>query len=265
LGSGVTVFEKGHGPGVVLVHGALGDCRQWEPISEHLAGRYRVLSVSRRHHWPSPPPPPDVTYSYESHCNDLLAYLRSLDDPVHLVGHSYGAGVVILAAMGEPKRVRSLAVIEPAFGSVVTETASEFALEVASRNAMVAEVRALVSAGRDERGAETLIDWVQGGTGGFGRLSAAVREGLLLNARTVGPTFATAAPTVTCDLLQQLRMPTLVMNGADTRLWYRRVGEAVAACIPGAETAVIPAAGHMAIVENPEETAALLLAFLTRH
>ena len=48
-----------------------------------------------------------------------------------------------------------------------------------------------------------------------------------------------------------LHVPTLVLNGERTRMWYRLIGQAMAACVPGACAATIEAAGHMAIVGNP--------------
>jgi pimeloyl-ACP methyl ester carboxylesterase len=265
LDSDVAVVEKGHGPPVVLVHGALGDHRQWHAISEQLAPQHRVLAVSRRYHWPNPPPSQHALYSYESHRDDLLDLLRSFTDPVHLVGHSYGAGVTLLAALAEPARVRSLALLEPALASVVSGAAPGFEPEVVSRATMVAAIQAFVRARQDERASEALVDWLQGGEGGFNRLPEPVKQRLLANAATIGPTFVSPAPNVTCDQLRHLLVPTLVASGALTRLWFRRVSEAMVACIPGAQAAEIPGCRHMVIVENPEATAALLLPFLLRH
>src|SRR5579859_2002404 len=40
--SGMTAIAQGHGPEVVLVHGSLGDYRQWTPICDRLKKSYRV-------------------------------------------------------------------------------------------------------------------------------------------------------------------------------------------------------------------------------
>src|SRR5215212_2074222 len=73
------------GPDVVLVHGALGDYRQWEPISTALPRSYRVIAVSRRFHWPNPPPAGDVPYTFDAQSADLDALLQSLTRPAHVV------------------------------------------------------------------------------------------------------------------------------------------------------------------------------------
>ena len=103
------------------------------------------------------------------------------------------------------------------------------------------------------------------GAGGFSQLPQTVRDGLLANAKTIGPNIAAPAPTVTCDELHVLHVPTLVLNGERTRMWYRLIGQAVAACVPGGRAATIEAAGHMAIVENPIQTATLLMQFIAEN
>ena len=49
---GLSAWRTGSGPDVVLVHGSVGDYRQWEPIAGELRGEYRVTALSRRFHWP---------------------------------------------------------------------------------------------------------------------------------------------------------------------------------------------------------------------
>jgi pimeloyl-ACP methyl ester carboxylesterase len=262
---GLTITVRGHGPDVVLIHGALGDYRQWEPIGDILSSRYRVIAVSRRFHWPNPPPTAPVLYSFEEQSEDLNELLDSLHRPVHLVGHSYGAGVALLTGLHHPELVRSLTLIEPPFGSLVPPSAPGFAAELASRDSMVAALRVQVQAGSVERAAEGLIDWVEGEPGGFRRMPQETQNELLTNAATAGPTYAVPAPRVTCEQLRSLRFPVLVLRGEQTRPWYRLIAEATANCIGGAETAIIPAARHLTIVENPSGTASLVLTFIGRH
>jgi pimeloyl-ACP methyl ester carboxylesterase len=255
---------RGRGPDVVLVHGALGDYRQWEPIGRELSRGFRIIAVSRRFHWPNPRPAASVDYTFEAQSADLDALLQSLGGAVHLVGHSYGAGVALLTALRHPERVRSLILFEPPFGSLVAPSVPEFASELASRDAVVAAIRTSVQAGADDQAAEALIDWVQGGPGGFRRLPPTTQDEIRTNAATVGPTYAAPAPLVTCEQLRALRLPVLIVRGEQTRPWYRLIAEAAAGCIPGAESAVIPAGRHLAIVEDPGGCAGILSRFIAR-
>ena len=255
-------LSQGSGPDVLLVHGALGDQRQWQPVAAALAPRFRTHAVSRRYHWPGPMPAASERYTYELHRDDVLALMERQAGPVHLVGHSYGAGVVLLAALQAPERVRSLTLIEPAFGSLLPEAGVGLAEEKATRVAALGRVRELVGAGKHPEAAEAFIDWVQGGEGGFARLPENVRQWLLDNARTLGPTIAGSQPDVSPASLRALRMPSLVVVGEQTRGFYRLIGQVAAAGIPGGRLAKLPGCSHMTIVEDPAAMAAILAEFL---
>ena len=62
--------------------------------------------------------------------------------------------------------------------------------------------------------------------------------------------------------LAAVRVPTLVGVGEDDKPDFRAIAERLAAEIPGAELAVIPGAGHLPSMEQPEATAALVRHFL---
>jgi pimeloyl-ACP methyl ester carboxylesterase len=189
--SGLALEARGHGADVVLVHGALGDFRQWKPITDSLSRGFHVVALSRRFHWPNLNARDETEYTFGAHSGDLTAFLRTLGRAAHLVGHSWGAGVTLLTAIECHELVRSLTLIEPPFASVVAAGTPQFASERASRAALVATIAERVGAGALEDASEALIDWVQGDAGGFRRLTREVQDGLHANAPTIGPTFAT--------------------------------------------------------------------------
>ena len=63
--------------------------------------------------------------------------------------------------------------------------------------------------------------------------------------------------------LRQIQTPTLVAVGEHDKPDFRAIAERLARELPNAELAVIPGAGHLPPLERPEETAALVRAFLT--
>jgi pimeloyl-ACP methyl ester carboxylesterase len=248
----------------VLVHGSVGDYRQWDPIAGQLRGEYRLTAVSRRFHWPQASAPTAGAYTYEAHRDDLIRYLRMRAAPVHLVGHSYGAGVVLLAALAEPALLRSVVLIEPAFNSLLPDDAAGLDEELASRDAMAASVRSLAASGQHDAATRRLIDWVQGGPGTFALLPGWVQAAMRDNAITAGATLAHRAPEVTCAELRQCHVPALVVTGEVTRPYYRLIASRAAACLAEAASASLTGAAHMTIVERPLEAAIVLSGFLAR-
>lgn len=247
------------------MHGVLGDYRIWEGVTRELGARYRLTAISRRYHWPRLGTPATGEYTYERQAEDLATVLLQHDGRVHLVGHSYGAGVALLTALRHPERIRSLVLIEPPFGSVVPMSENRFKPELASRDSLVRVIRSDAAAGAHRRAAEALFDWVQGGVGGFRALPQRTRDQILENASTIGPTFATASTRVTCDDLRALDVPVLVVTGQTTRPWYELIAFHTSACVPLAERATVPRASHMVIVERPAATAAVLARFFDAH
>src|SRR5437762_12901648 len=98
-------------PRVVLVHGSVVNAAVTWAAQETLADRFELVVPNRRGF----PPGPDVE---RVDFADEAAWLEQFLEPgTHLVGHSYGGVVCLLAAARHPELLRSLTVIEPpAFG-----------------------------------------------------------------------------------------------------------------------------------------------------
>ena len=62
-----------------------------------------------------------------------------------------------------------------------------------------------------------------------------------------------SADTDTTDLLPNIGVPTLVLWGEDDRRSPIKVAEQLYDAIPGAKLGIIPNAGHVCNMEQPEE------------
>jgi len=101
------VTRWGNGEPAVLVHGSFGWGEETWREQRPLADAYELRLVDRRGFGATPP---DGRVDFDRDANDVAALLP---DRAHLVGHSYGGVVCLLAAARTPGALRSLTVIEP--------------------------------------------------------------------------------------------------------------------------------------------------------
>ncbi len=95
------------GPRIVFVHGSVMGGRPTWSRQRALGDRFRVEILER----PGFPPNPPVDHvDFEE---DAVLVAEALAGGAHLVGHSYGGVIALLAAAAVPQSVRSLTVIEP--------------------------------------------------------------------------------------------------------------------------------------------------------
>jgi 2-hydroxymuconate-semialdehyde hydrolase len=111
-GRRVNVVDAGSGPPIVLVHGQPGSAYDWRPLPARLARTHRVIRYDRIGYGHSDRRAADEEFSIEANALELLAVLDALGiKTATLVGWSYGGGVVVQAALLEPRRIRRLVLI----------------------------------------------------------------------------------------------------------------------------------------------------------
>jgi pimeloyl-ACP methyl ester carboxylesterase len=214
-------------PRLLLVHGSVANADLTWSAQKALAPRFEIVAPNRRGF----PPGPDVAHvDFE----DEAAWLEQFLEPAartHLVGHSYGGVIALLAAARYPDRVRSLTVVEPpAFGVARgIPAADEFTARVAEHWA---------NGPRDPaeflRGFLALV--------GSSTPPGSFTPELLQGARTLQVERPPTEAVIPFDVLAPAPFPKLVVSGGHSPAF-----EAVCTVLAerlGAERAVLPGAGH---------------------
>lgn len=245
--------EKGSGPTVVLVHGAMCDYRCWGTLAQALSGKYRVVAVSLRHFYPEPWDGSGNTYSPTQHARDLAAFAQKMSPPVSIVAHSYGGSVALEMARERPELVRKLVVAEGATDGLLPPPTAQF-LEGRKKFADAAENLLKGKGPREamEFGVDTLY-----GKGTFSRYPPLIQTVHLDNAWTLVAGAKAPIPKLgTCADFGSLNMPVLLATGENTSPRYKQLVPLQQKCLPSAKTVVIPKVGH-ALIGRPEFVAAV--------
>jgi pimeloyl-ACP methyl ester carboxylesterase len=236
------VDDSGTGTPVILLHSSGLSGRQWRRLAAALAGRgLRALAVDLTGHgssaaWPEPTP-----FSFTSDV-EAIAALLDTHGPAHVVGHSYGAFVGLLAGLATPRSIRSMVLFDPvAFGALDPVVDAD-----ASAGLSRVDVPWGSSAAEHERWLTTFVDY-WGGDGAWG----ALREEARAEFRRVGWVVSEGVRTLQKDrtpasAYRAVRFPVRLLTGEMSPLAARRVAQRLGESIPGASVVTIAGAGHMA-------------------
>ncbi len=109
--------ERRGAPGVALVHGLASSSRIFHALARDLAPRFHVVAYDQRGHGRSDKP--GSGYGFDQTTADLGRVLAAtgLARPV-VVGHSFGANVVLEFAVEAPERVAGIVLVDGGFGSM---------------------------------------------------------------------------------------------------------------------------------------------------
>lgn len=104
--------RSGAGETVVLIHGFGASTYAWRDVQPLLAAHYDVLAVDLSGFGYTERPVLSGRYSVGAQRDLVFGVMDALSiDRAHMVGHSYGGGVVLSAALARPDRVRSIVLV----------------------------------------------------------------------------------------------------------------------------------------------------------
>lgn len=277
-GTSLEYAEYGAGQPLVLVHGSASDYRTWYKQQEEFANRYRVITYSRRYHWPNEPIPEDADYSMREQVADLKAFIQELRvGPAHLIGHSYGAFLCLLLAIEEPELVRTLILAEP---PVITLFVSNTPKPLELLKLLVTRPRtaiAIIKFGAkgmgpatetaksgDAKKAMRLFGRTILGQQFYNQLSERRLEQVDANsikAEFLGSGFA----PLDAEQVRNVRVPSLLITGRHSHGLFHRLADRLEELLPHNQRIVIEEASHIMHEDNALVYNQAVGSFLEKH
>lgn len=249
---------------VVFLHGAPTSAYLWRDVMRALHEERDCLALDWRGFGHSAKPR-EGDYTHAARAAQLRATLDALGIPrAVLVGHELGGSAALLFAAQEPARVAALALVDttlyrrdlrpplPALTQMVP-VVRDLARPFLHRGAFELFFRQGLA--RPERMPRDVLDhhW---------RL--AMRDGGKRSVLAAWAQLAQGMPALEAlrAKLGELKMPMLLLHGAEDRWVPVSHAERLAKAMPGARLQVMEGVGHFAMEDAPEEVADLLASFL---
>ncbi|MEP0912580.1 alpha/beta hydrolase [Leptolyngbya sp. GB1-A1] len=235
----VSYDKSGSGPPLILVHGSFSDHNtNWEFVKPQFEKQFTVYAIARRGRGET-----DATegHSLIDESLDVVTLIQAIDEPVFLLGHSYGAQVALAAANKVPNHVLKLVLYEAPYPQSIRKEA-------------LMQLEALAQADHWEDFAITFFRDV---------LFVPIEELDELRATELwSPIIADAKATLgdlrtlvrynfKADRFRDLPIPVLLQIGSESpRDLY--VTNAIAAVLPDARIEELPGQAHEGMTTAPE-------------
>lgn len=252
-GAELAVEVRGDGAPCVLVHGFPLDRTMWRHQLTALSPWKRIAPDLRGFGGSTAPAD---GYSMARYADDLVAILDALHlEQAVFCGLSMGGYILFELLRRHPQRVRALVLAD-------TRAEGDSADGKRGRNELAAVAEREGAAGVAARMLPKLLSAAT-----VEAQPEVVRqvEAMILRTPVAGIVGALEAMRERPDsrpLLPEIRVPTLVLVGAADELTPPAAAHALADGIPGARYAELPAAGHLAPLEQPLVASRVMLDFL---
>ncbi len=232
-------YEKtGEGPPLVLVHGTTADHSHWEMVLPLLAEHFTVYAIDRRGRGQSGD---TGNYSAELEFDDAAAVVDMIDEPVILLGHSYG-GFVSLEAALRTENLKKLILYEPqGFHDEDPE--------------IVAEIEAALSQGENEKALILFLEKL---------VDISADEIDIMRNTPQWNVMVNAAPTLPRELkalteysfeaarFKDLAIPTVLLYGSENLLADVKVAKMLDKMLPESLLIELEGQAHNAMTNAPD-------------
>ena len=242
-GTQIAFKRTGNGPPLLLVHGSAGDHTRWElfDVRSRLAQHFTVYAMDRRGRGGSG----DADhYEPEREFEDVAAIVDSIDEPVTLLGHSYGAFCALGASL-ITNNLHKLILYEPIFLVGQHQFVSDD---------VIAEMEALLEKGNKE---ELLVLFMKE----VARISPVETEVLrsapnwqnrVDAAHTLLREYAVTRFKFDPGQFSRMITPTLLLTGSESPVFYKEVTMVVDDMLPDSRIVTFQGHGHVAMNSAPD-------------
>lgn len=149
-------------PVVIALHCSGGSGRQWRHLAAALGSRFEFIAPdmfgsAARGHWSG-----NGRFRLTDEAALIVEIIDSCDKPVHLVGHSYGGGVALRAAVERSTRIASLSLYEPTAFNILKVMGVDGQNYLAEIRGIAAEIQRAMLIGHYRAAAERFVDYWNG-------------------------------------------------------------------------------------------------------
>jgi pimeloyl-ACP methyl ester carboxylesterase len=248
--------EYGSGPAVLFIPGSYSTSAAWRPMQKALPDAFRVISTSLCGYGDTSETRTLQDFRMEHELRIIKTIAEHVGEPMHLVGHSFGATVALAAGMSKEIDILSLSLFEANPVDILQATGQT---ELFNQTQEICNALEASHFAGNIDAPRIVIDFWDG-AGAFDGLPEAARLFCQSHALTNvldWKTFNSLAAGVTD--YQGIEIPTLLVRGSESNPPMVALTDTLGDTIPDNQIVVIEGASHSLIMTHAQECADTLL------
>jgi pimeloyl-ACP methyl ester carboxylesterase len=249
---------------IIALHCSGASASQWHRLAQTLGEDFEVLAPEHFGSENRGPWTGEHAFTLADEAITTLTLIDETTDRVHLVGHSYGGGVALNAALNRPDRVASMVLYEPGAFHLLRQMHDRGAAAYAEISDLAHYFGKSLLTGNYRNAIARFVDYWNG-PGAWCTMRPDVQRALLrwapkgpldFQASINEPTPLSAYSTLDC--------PVLILRGEHSPRAACVVAECLAELLPNGKLTVVPGAGHMGPISHAPEICALTLQYISK-
>ncbi|GAB3112807.1 alpha/beta hydrolase [Aestuariicella hydrocarbonica] len=249
--------QQGSGSPIVFIHGSYATTSTWKKMVEALAGEHQCILIKLPGHGGAPEAEDFSAPTVDTELAIIEQVVEALtDQPIHLVGHSYGGVVALSQALKGNLAVKQMTLFEPV---------AVWVLQAAQDRDMQQRVAEFLGLYRDEASRKVpyacsrVIDF-WGGDGAFAPLPDFIKDGmepLLVN--NLRHWDVCTGIQHSLQQVQSCEVPTRVVYGTQSNPVAHAISDHLYQQLPNCQRSIIEGASHFLVTSHAQSCVDALL------
>lgn len=240
---------------IIFIHGSFANSKSWRKIKDHLGNPDHTYSINLPGHGGLDDPDDFDDPHFETEFEAIKSQCQIHDQPVHLVGHSYGGVVALASTLLGAFNVKRLTLFEPVAVGILSSFKKTDSIKIVEQ--FVDDYFAASEKGEDNVCARVIDFW--GGKGSFEQIPPHIQTAMATMTKNNLRHWKLCQKTnFDAHLFHKLKIPVSIIHGSNSNSVAKDIANSLYNNISGSQLYSIDGASHFMITSHSKQSANII-------